>query len=311
MTRARGRWAHHNLRFWPLLNLLQLAGHSAAPHLPAPASIQSSVQQTSLAAFPGYSSQSAAAEMEALKSDMNRVVEMAKHEFAQNMHDVRIQQKLKALLHLNDIVWTRALPIEQIRQIQAQVNGLVPVPPAAVPVPVSTPTPQARNGAPLASLAPQGAPFSLARLVGNARAQSAPAGPAQPLVDLLRGAGVVQPAPTPAAVQTPFAMPAASQPGPSQWMQQLGQQSTAPAASVSTVPLSQLLPQAAAPSAPVGNPAFLLAALQAHDLLNKNGTPRGAAGAASSAQLTAPGGSAARKQNVELTTASMKRLVLQ
>ena len=86
----------------------------------------------------------------ALHRDLDNLVAAAKSEFAHNISDTGVQQRLKALLDLQTIVKSRPLPDNQLRQIRDQVSLLGPsvrpiprptTPPASLPLQVVAPTP--------------------------------------------------------------------------------------------------------------------------------------------------------------------------
>lgn len=99
----------------------------------------------------------------ALKQDVDNLVAAARTEFANNISNTGVQQKLKALLDLKTLLDSRPLPEHQLRQIRDQVSMMAPrqqpisrptpppmpmpiqstvAPPVPVSVPSQQPTPQ-------------------------------------------------------------------------------------------------------------------------------------------------------------------------
>ena len=92
--------------------------------------------------------------MDTLGADIGALVAATKDEFARNLYDTGVQQRLKALLDLQSIVQSQQLPPDQLRLIRDQVAQLsaagkqpvmsIPTPtlPYMPPAPLQAPPPQ-------------------------------------------------------------------------------------------------------------------------------------------------------------------------
>ncbi|KAI9836246.1 MAG: hypothetical protein M1819_001583 [Sarea resinae] len=80
--------------------------------------------------------------LDTLNNDISNLISNARAEFALNPYDQGVQQKLKALLDLQNILQSQQLPPDQIGLIRAQVAQLsTPVQPTPAPLPVAAPAP--------------------------------------------------------------------------------------------------------------------------------------------------------------------------
>lgn len=124
------------------------------------------------------------ASLENLKSDIARLITVAKSDWAQNYSDSTIQTRLKALLDLQTVLETQRLPPDQLAAIRAQVDQL-----SAASTPRPAPTPLAQVSAPpaqgptLSSLLGPGALAALlARTSATPQVQTPPVVAAQPVI---------------------------------------------------------------------------------------------------------------------------------
>ncbi|KAF3002911.1 hypothetical protein E8E13_002461 [Curvularia kusanoi] len=278
-----------------------------------------------------------------LKSEIAQLVNTTQISFASNPADRDVQTKLNALLSLKQILDTQTLPPQQLEAVRKQVRALAPTPAPmpmfAPPTPVPTFPPHGMPaGFPPASAPPASAPPNIAQLLAGfgAPVQSTPqpAPTPQPtfnLADLLKrvsspahSASVPAPAPFqpppfngfPPPITTPIPAPAASTapPGgvnPTANLAALLAQFNKPAAappSVSATPVQPIPTPAQFTQPAASGPApksaeWLLAALSGMPGgLPANGTPIAAQPMARQAS-----GSTDVLNDIELTTASMKK----
>ncbi|KAF4554006.1 Hypothetical protein D9617_5g068810 [Elsinoe fawcettii] len=119
-----------------------------------------------------------------LNADIENLINTAKGDFAKNPYDPSIQQRLKALLDLQNITKTQQLPPQALDAIKAQVASLSAArPPSVQPPHPSQPPPVPAWQPPSSTPIPFQAPPHLAQLLQRppaAQPQSTPAPPAPP-----------------------------------------------------------------------------------------------------------------------------------
>src|ERR1700754_4025461 len=81
--------------------------------------------------YPNHTGQSqpGSIDLAALNRDIENLVASARTDFANNPLDTSIQQRLKALLDLQNILQRQQLPQDQLRLIREQVSQLTPAAP--------------------------------------------------------------------------------------------------------------------------------------------------------------------------------------
>lgn len=193
----------------------------------------------------------------ALHRDIDNLIGTTRTEFAHNPMDPNIQQRLKALLDLKNILSTQQLPPDQLQLIRDQVSKLAPQP-APVPTPQSLPM---HLATPVSASAPVPA-APLPTPVNNPPASAPGAQPPFNFSALLQSgrlAEIVQAAAQQRQTPTPPVAPPAPVVPPSLASLLSGAMNTPP-------PM-----QNAPASAPAENP--LIASLRAQGLIGPNATP--------------------------------------
>lgn len=215
--------------------------------------------------------------IETLKSDIQNCIVAMRAQAAQSPYDTGVQTRLKALLDLQSIVLSTALPQDQLDQIRNQVTELAAVtlrassqaPPPQQYVPPAA-TPQAQP----ASFAPPGqgsvtldsllGPGALAALMARSNSQSSTPNPP------VAGSAVRSPMPSQAA---PYAAPPAAQAAqPLSLMEQLRQAGMLPSATPTNTPPTAP-PSAPPPAATPALPASVLQLLNANKAASKPANP--------------------------------------
>ncbi|KAG9204800.1 hypothetical protein G6514_010031 [Epicoccum nigrum] len=277
-----------------------------------------------------------------LKSELAQLVNVTQISFANNPADRDVQTKLQALLSLKQILDTQTLPPAQLEAVRKQVRSLAPAPAPmpvfAPPTPVQTfPLHGMPTGFPPASAPQAGAPPNLTQLLAgfgqSAQPAPQPAPTPQPplnLADLLKRVSSPAhsssvPAPTPfqpppyagfpppmstpiPAPVAPAAPPAAVNPTANlaALLAQFSKGAApppAPATPVQPVPTPQQFPQPATSAPAPGSAEWLLAALGSMP----GGTPANGNHFAAQPMARQTSGTTNVLNDIELTTASMKK----
>ncbi|KAF2688682.1 hypothetical protein K458DRAFT_151217 [Lentithecium fluviatile CBS 122367] len=284
-------------------------------------------------------------DLEDLKTEVAKSISDSQQAFAYNPADANLKQRLDALIALKTMLNTKALTPASLRDIQTQIRNLAPLPgPAPMPTfnpPTSIPPPNMHSqlhSAPPVFPPASAPPINIAQLLANMRPPMPPvtnpaAAPSTPnLADLLRRVSspaqssstpavasfYPPPFPVPPPISTPVQAPAVPAPAPAgtptanlaQLLAQFSKPAAAPPAPVTQpvppfpVSLPQLLSQPPVAGPVPGSAEWLLNALK---VLPTNGTPSNTTPMASEPMTRQSSAPTSVLNEVELTTASMKK----
>lgn len=278
-----------------------------------------------------------------LKTEVTQLIGTTQTMFAHNPADAALRTKLQALLSLKQILDTQTLPPQQLEAVRQQVRALAPAP---APTPVFSPAtpvyppqhampPHLPSGFPAVGAPPSSAPPNVAQLLAGFRPplqqtpQPAPTPPpALNLADLMKRIsspaqsssvpapaplqppfqGFPPPAPTP--VQVPQGAPAPSSTPTANLAALLAQFSkpgaappAVPPTPVQSTPVPQLPSQPVTTAPALGSAEWLLKALSSMP----GGTPASATPVASLPMTRQSSAPTNVMDQIELTTASMKK----
>lgn len=284
-------------------------------------------------------------DLETIKADLAKLILSTKTAWALDANDTSIQQKLKALLDLETILKTQTLPPQQLQAVRNQIQALSPppaaqptfAPSASVPPPViQSPQQAATPTFPLPPFPPASTPVNLAQILANAQAAN-PLNPAPPppnptpsLADILRRVSspmqssftptaappfvppplpIAGHQPAPAATQAPIPAPTTNL---AELLAQFNKPTSTPTVSqpipTQSTPVPPMLPQQPATSPATGTPEWLLNALKGLPI-PASGTPTNSTPLGSEPMTRQVSASANAQNDVELSTASMKKYV--